>query len=146
MDYNTALALKNAGFKQGNWGKYYSENKVLGGIPLKLNEDGSIEVSVIDSHLHDGMVPDGDDVAYVPTLSELIDQMQSRYKYIDGLINDAHFILVKTFIDGGKVGYIAYLDGDWESSEIENKYRFISENASVAVSSLWLALNHKKDL
>lgn len=80
----------------------------------------------------------------IPTLSELIEAMQSRYKYIPGLINDAHFLLLKTFGNGGEKGYIAYLDGQWESIEIENRYRFYSSTPEEAVANLWLELNNNK--
>lgn len=79
----------------------------------------------------------------LPTLLELIAALQSRYKNIQGLINDAQFVLRKTFINGGKVGYLACLDGDWESFDMGMKYYFHSETPEECVAKLWLALNEK---
>lgn len=116
MDHNLAKKLKDAGFPF-DW-----ERK----CPFCTQEG---------TH-HDCPDP-------IPTLSELMDVMQSRYKYIPGLINDAHFVLLKTFMNGNEKGYIACLEGDWESSEIESKYRFINSTPEEAVANLWLAINQK---
>lgn len=123
MNYELALALKKAGFPSADWGKYYDCNKVIIPVPKKLNFDGSITVEVSDSYLHDGLVPQGDDVYYVPTLSELIEACGERFfrlshsKNNDGTSWDAE---------------------SWEVGEIET-----GKNPEEAVANLWLATNKK---
>ena len=113
MNYELAKQLKDAGFPQ-------NESRFFEGFNVERS-DKSVSI---------------------PTLSELIDAFQSRYKYIDGLINNAQFVLRKTF-SGNEKAYIAYLDGEWEGYDIESKYRFISTHAEEATANLWLALNKK---
>lgn len=127
MDYKTAKKLKDSGFPQ--YGNFIQSPEYI----KKLEE-------AIENQIY--LKKDDNDLVCVPTLEELIEAFQSRYKYIDGLINDAQFVLRKTFI-GGKEGYVAYLDGDWESNEIESKYRFTDTNADIAVANLWLSLYNK---
>ncbi len=79
-----------------------------------------------------------------PTLSELIDEMPARVKYIEGLCNDAQFCLAKTVGSSG-VFYIALLEGQWDDEEIGNKYRFVTKTPEEAVALLWLELNEKHE-
>jgi hypothetical protein len=121
MNYELAKQLKDAGFPQikGN-GVYLSDVGIL--------KDDCGELG-----------------AYFPSLSELIEAFDGKYKYIDGLINDAQFILAKTVNHTGNL-YIARLDGQWESVDIELKYRFVSSSPEEAVSCLWLALQENKKI
>lgn len=84
----------------------------------------------------------GEDVS-CPTPEELLEAMQGRYKYVEGLINDAQACIRKSVSADGHI-YIAWLDGDWESAEYEDKYRFISKDAREALANLWLALNKNR--
>ncbi len=126
MNYELAKQLKDAGFPQKQYGNGLTPPEQHG-----CPHWGSKKHGKCDCYTHN------------PTLSELIEAFQSRYKYIPGLINDAQFVLCRTFVLGGKEGYIAYLDGDFESHEIAEKYVFISLHAEEAVAKLWLELNKK---
>lgn len=118
ISHELAIKLKNAGFPQGGEGISCADIKP------------SCQICGYDS-------------VYFPTLEELLDAFQSRYKYIDGLINDAQVLIRKTFVGHNEKGYLAYLEGDWESPAIESIYRFASTDPKEAVANLWLALNKK---
>lgn len=126
MNYDVAKKLKDAGFPQKD---YLAKEQPNGWIA----EDGDFaDWKVSDEYI------------YVPTLSELIEAMPMRVKYIDGLINDAFFILEK--LCGQKASYRASLDGDFETEEIAKKWQFVKDTPEEAVANLWLALNPVKPL
>lgn len=113
MNYDLALKLKEAGYPQ--------------------NKDCDRDICYIT---YEG------NRCWIPTLSELIEQFQARYKNVEGLINDAQFLLRKSVSSSGVI-YIASLDGDWESKGTEQKYFFVDPVPEVAVANLWLELNKK---
>ena len=113
MEYNLVKKLKDAGFPQtGNSSHWWHDKEV------KDYNEGK---------------------AYIPTLSELIEAMPKRIKYLDGLINDAIFELQKMWCLSGKI-YRARLNGDFESDDIAKEWSFNCETPEEAVARLWLAL------
>lgn len=137
LSYETATKLKDAGFRSKGYigAKFYSLKNPPQGVILAQQV---ITIQVSDRKDFD----EDTDLIYIPTLSELIEAFQGRYKYIDGLINDAQICLRKSLSTDEHI-YIAWLDGDWESTEFESKYRFFGKTPEEAVANLWLALNKK---
>jgi hypothetical protein len=130
ITYETALKLKNLGFPQTGNGLLMVSNEGAKFENIRFNPG---EIISLDEN---------NPIVYLPSLSELIEAFDSRYKRIPGLINDAQFVLRKTFV-GGKKGYMAALDGDFESYELERKYVFYSTSPEEAVANLWLEINKK---
>lgn len=158
ISYELAKQLKDAGFPQTmrkgdlciygskeylhTGGGHLEGNKRIEGFYVEVGATCCLadeDTPILLRNIYDDLI------VKIPTLSDLIGAMQSRYKYIPGLINDAQFVLRKTFI-GGKEGYIAYLDGSWERNEnidIEYAYRVFSPIPEEAVANLYLVLNKK---
>uniref|UniRef100_A0A6M3J888 Uncharacterized protein n=1 Tax=viral metagenome TaxID=1070528 RepID=A0A6M3J888_9ZZZZ len=73
---------------------------------------------------------------YMPTLSELIEAMPCRKKYL-GIINDAHFVLRK--LVSREEEYWAYYE-DEDTDKPVDGYSFRNMPAEEAVARLWLKL------
>ncbi len=144
MNYELAKQLKDAGFPQQREGLFmlvYCTSEDCCNNQLHLIHDDNDEGNETGND-YGHRTKDWNEYIKCPTLPELIDSFQGRYKYIDGLINDAQISLMKTIgVDGHY--YIACLDGDWESHEHEMKYLFTDKDADVVLANLYLAL-HKK--
>lgn len=76
-----------------------------------------------------------------PTLSELIDAMPMRAKYL-GTVNDAHFVLRKMVVGAPGRLYRALMEDEDTGKAVEG-YNFIAAIPEEAVGKLWLALNKK---
>ncbi len=82
------------------------------------------------------------DMPYFPTLSELIEAMPMRAKYL-GTVNDAHFVLRKLVTSSNESRYWAYME-DEDTYEPVEGYSFRDAPADVVVANLWLALQSNK--
>ena len=110
INYKLALVLKKAGFPQKEPNQY------------RFMQDGTTER------------------VYFPILSELVEEMPMRQKYL-GTVNDAHFVLRKLVSskEGGE--YRAYYE-DEDTNEIVPGYEFVGD-ADVAVAKLYIKLNER---
>lgn len=135
MNYELAKKLKDAGFPPpevtttGDYSSWTIE-KTYGGA-YATNEH-LIRVFPGMSYSRD--------LVYVPILSELIEAMPMRAKYL-GTINDAHFVLRK-LVSVVPERYWAYMEDEDTNLPVEG-YSFRDMPAEEAVANLWLALNQK---